>query len=309
MMRIYKKEGMLEVWKAKSNGRYALVEEYEICKWSGELGPKFKEGDRQAPEGFYDIRPHQMNPKSSYYLSFNLGFPNLFDQAHDRTGSNLMVHGACSSAGCYSMTDEQVLEIYAFAREAFRGGQPSFQVQAYPFRMTPENMAEHRDSEHYEFWQMLKVGHDHFELTKRPPKVNVCDGEYVFNRIAEEGEVFEPREECPPTTMPESLELAYAAQQKQFAEDYQEALSEVLKQERKESRKAAAAPTLFATDPIPQSTPAQSTPAVQVSPVPPVQPIEPISADSAAADTTHSQSAPPPEAKPSASRKAWWKIW
>ena len=81
-------------------------------------GPNFKEGDRQAPEGFYNIRPHQMNPKSSYYLSFNMSFPNKFDRTRGRTGSNLMVHGACSSAGCYSMTDEQVLEIYAFAREA-----------------------------------------------------------------------------------------------------------------------------------------------------------------------------------------------
>ena len=158
LIRIFKQEGVLEVWKAKGNGRYALVKDYEICKWSGKLGPKFKEGDRQAPEGYYHINPYQMNPKSSYYLSFNMGYPNRYDRAHGRTGSNLMVHGACSSAGCYSMTDEQVLEIYAFAREAFRGGQTSFQVQAYPFRMTAENMAAHSDNEHFEYWQMIKVG-------------------------------------------------------------------------------------------------------------------------------------------------------
>jgi murein L,D-transpeptidase YafK len=77
-----------------------------------------------------------MNPNSSYYLSFNMGFPNSYDRSHNRTGSNLMVHGACSSAGCYSMTDEQVLEIYGFARDAFKGGQEYFMVEALPFRMT-----------------------------------------------------------------------------------------------------------------------------------------------------------------------------
>ncbi len=315
MMRIFKQEGMLEVWKAKGNGRYALVKEYEICKWSGELGPKFKEGDRQAPEGYYHVRPHQMNPKSSYYLSFNMGFPNQFDRAHDRTGSNLMVHGACSSAGCYSMTDEHVLEIYAFAREAFRGGQRSFQVQAYPFRMTAENMATHRNSEHYEFWEMLKVGYDHFELTKRPPKVDVCDGEYVFNRIAEEGETFEPREECPPSTTPESLELAYAAHQEQYEVDYAEALSEVLKKERKASRQPFTIP-LLATTPILQSTPAepaaiQSSPVVPAVPaVAPTQPIEPVATNAEPADEPAVDAASAPsESTPSASKKTWWKVW
>lgn len=315
MMRIFKQEGVLEVWKAKGNGRFSLVKDYEICKWSGELGPKFKEGDRQAPEGFYHIRPHQMNPRSSYYLSFNLGFPNQFDRAHDRTGSNLMVHGACSSAGCYSMTDEHVLEIYAFAREAFRGGQSAFQVQAFPFRMTAENMAEHRNSEHYEFWEMLKVGYDHFELTNRPPKVNVCAGEYVFNRVVEEGETFEAREACPPSTLPESLELAYAAHQEQYQEDYAEALEDVLKKERRASRRAAAAPSLIEPAPLPQSTPAPLTPANQSSPVPtpvlaPVQPIAPVVVDPDTDSVSDTQPAPPPPpVTKAASGKTWWKVW
>jgi hypothetical protein len=182
MMRIFKEEGVLEVWKQKGNGRYDIIASYEICKWSGKLGPKFKEGDRQAPEGYYRIYPYQMNPNSSYYLSFNMGFPNSYDRSHNRTGSNLMVHGACSSAGCYSMTDEQVLEIYGFARDAFKGGQEYFIVEALPFRMTAENMARHRDNEHFEFWKMLKTGYDHFELTRRPPKVDVCERRYVFNQ-------------------------------------------------------------------------------------------------------------------------------
>ena len=111
-------------------------------------------------------RPGQMNPNSQFYLSFNLGYPNAFDRAHGRTGAHLMVHGDCSSRGCYAMTDEQIAEIYALGREAFFGGQRSFQVQAYPFRMTPQNMAKHRNNPHMAFWKMLKEGNDHFEVTQ-----------------------------------------------------------------------------------------------------------------------------------------------
>ncbi|WP_028034781.1 murein L,D-transpeptidase family protein [Chelativorans sp. J32] len=214
MMRVFKEEGVLEVWKQKKDGRYDLVKSYEICKWSGKLGPKYIEGDRQAPEGFYTIQPHQMNPNSSYHLSFNIGFPNAYDRANGRTGQHLMVHGACSSAGCYSMTDEQVEEIYAFARDAFRGGQTAFQFQAFPFRMTPQNMARYRNDPNYPFWQMLKEGYDQFEITKTPPKVDVCESRYVFNRIAAEGYSFEPTQACPPSTQPEALLMAYQAHKK-----------------------------------------------------------------------------------------------
>ena len=210
MVRIFKEEGELEVWKQKDTGRYDLISSYNICKWSGKLGPKFREGDRQAPEGFYTVNPAQMNPRSSYYLAFNIGFPNTFDRALGRTGSHLMVHGACSSAGCYSMTDDQISEIYAFARDAFRGGQTAFQVQAFPFRMTAQNMARYRGDSNFKFWRMLKEGHDHFEITKVPPKVDVCNRKYVFNRIAEEGDEFSPLRACPPTTQPEALTLAYS---------------------------------------------------------------------------------------------------
>ncbi|WP_274427291.1 L,D-transpeptidase family protein [Chelativorans sp. YIM 93263] len=211
MMRIFKEEGELEVWKQKHNGRYDLVTSYDICTWSGKLGPKFAEGDRQAPEGFYTIRPSQMNPQSSYHLAFNIGFPNTFDRANGRTGKHLMVHGACSSSGCYSMTDEQVEEIYAFARDAFRGGQQAFQLQAFPFRMTAKNMARYRNDLNFEFWQTLKEGYDHFEVTRKPPKVDVCERRYVFNRIPAEGHSFAPTEACPPSSQPEALMTAYRA--------------------------------------------------------------------------------------------------
>ena len=181
LVRVFKQESELEVWKQDAGGRFELLKTYPMCRWSGELGPKIKEGDRQAPEGFYTITPAQMNPNSQFYLSFNLGYPNAYDRAHGRTGAHLMVHGDCSSRGCYAMTDDQIGEIYALARESFFGGQRSFQVQAYPFRMTPANFAKHRNNPNVPFWRMLKEGNDHFELTRQEPVVEVCDKRYVFN--------------------------------------------------------------------------------------------------------------------------------
>jgi murein L,D-transpeptidase YafK len=208
-IRIFKEESELEIWKQEqASGRYALLKTYDICAWSGQLGPKLKEGDKQAPEGFYTVTPAQMNPNSSYYLSFNLGFPNSFDRAHGRTGAHLMVHGACSSAGCYAMEDEQIAEIYALGRDAFIGGQRAFQVQAFPFRMTPENMARHRDNPNMAFWRMLKEGHDHFEVTRVPPKVEVCDGRYVFNAEPKDGRRFNATAACPELSVPEAIRIA-----------------------------------------------------------------------------------------------------
>ena len=184
LARIFKEEAEMEVWKKNRDGEYALLKTYPICRWSGDLGPKKKEGDRQAPEGFYTITPGQMNPASNYYLAFNTGFPNTYDRAWGYTGSELMVHGDCSSRGCYAMTDEQIQEIYALARESFFGGQNAFQLQAFPFRMTALNMAKHRNNPNFAFWKMLKEGYDNFEATKQEPKVAVCEKRYVFDPAA-----------------------------------------------------------------------------------------------------------------------------
>ena len=122
-----------------------------------------------------------MNPKSKYHLAFNVGFPNAYDRSLGRTGGDIMVHGDCKSAGCFAMTDAVVEEIYILAREALGGGQTEFQLQAYPFRMTAANMAQHKDDKWYGFWQNLKEGYDYFEVTHLPPKVDVCDHRYVIN--------------------------------------------------------------------------------------------------------------------------------
>jgi murein L,D-transpeptidase YafK len=180
VVRIFKEESELEVWKQDTTGRFQLLKIYPICRWSGDLGPKLYEGDRQSPEGFYTITPELMNPNSNYYLAINTGFPNSFDKANNRDGSLLMIHGDCASMGCYAMTDEQISEVYSLARDSLLG-RPSFQVQAYPFRLTPANLARHRNSPNLAFWNMLKIGNDHFETTRLEPKVDVCDGRYVFN--------------------------------------------------------------------------------------------------------------------------------
>ncbi len=201
LVRLFKEESELEVWKKNRDGEFALLKTYPVCRWSGDLGPKKKEGDRQAPEGFYTITPGLMNPNSSYYLAFNTGFPNAYDRSHGYTGSDLMVHGDCSSRGCYAMTDEQIQEIYALARESFFGGQKAFQFEAFPFRMTALNMARHRNNPNFAFWKMLKEGYDHFEATRQEPKVAVCEKRYVFDPAAPDGAArdpsFSPAGKCP----------------------------------------------------------------------------------------------------------------
>jgi murein L,D-transpeptidase YafK len=221
LVRLFKQEAELEVWKQDRSGRFALLKTYPICRWSGDLGPKVREGDRQAPEGFYAISPAQMNPQSAYYLSFNTGYPNAYDRSLGHTGSELMVHGDCSSRGCYAMTDEQIAEIYSLGRESFFGGQKSFQFQAYPFKMTPVNMAKHRNNPNMPFWKMIKEGYDHFEVTKQEPKVDFCEKKYVFDAVkspdAKRDPVFEASAKCPAYVIPD--EVADAVRQKQREEE------------------------------------------------------------------------------------------
>ena len=195
LIRIYKEESILEVWKQDRTGKFAMLNSYPICKFSGNLGPKIVQGDYQAPEGFYDITPAQMNPNSTEYLAFNTGFPNAFDRSVGRTGSFLMVHGGCRSVGCYAMTDSAMDEIYGLVNEAFKGGQQKVQLEAFPFQMTAQNLARHAGDPNVPFWQMLKTGSDAFIAAGQPPRVTVCDRRYVFNP-AVSGDL-DPSAPCP----------------------------------------------------------------------------------------------------------------
>ena len=328
MVRIFKEEGVLEVWKQKNNGKYDQIASYEICKWSGKLGPKFVEGDRQAPEGFYTVRPAQMNPQSQYYLAFNIGFPNAYDTANGRTGQHLMVHGACSSSGCYSMTDESVAEIYAFGRDAFKGGQRDFQIQAFPFRMTAANMARYKNDPNYAFWKMLKQGYDAFETTKVPPKVDVCEKRYVFNVSTSDGQPLSPTEACPPSVNSEAM--SYASYEKTFQSAFSAAqkkpapsIQGIAEAKLVSAWSAARARGEKVTRQPPSLSPASAEKAgapdtVPAAPAPAQQPTAIAATPAADAPTgvspmttgstvTQTAEQTPPAAAPEA-KKPWWKI-
>ena len=212
MIRAFKKESVFEIWKMTDKGQYALLKSYPMCRWSGQLGPKKREGDRQVPEGFYQITPGQMNPHSHYYLSFNVGYPNAYDRAWGRTGGSIMVHGICSSAGCFSMTNKQIGEIYSIAREAFAGGQKAIEMQTYPFHMTPKNLAKFRLDPNMPFWKELKKGDDYFKVAKVPPLVGVCGRKYVFNKQpANPNDKMEASAPCPKLVGDPQVEAAAQA--------------------------------------------------------------------------------------------------
>ena len=175
------RQGRLEAFVENDEGEFVLFKSWDICTYSGELGPKLKQGDGQSPEGFYFVKPSQMNPYSSYHLSFNLGYPNAYDRAHERTGDYLMVHGDCVSIGCYAMTDKGISEIYTLIGAALKGGQPFVRVHAFPFPMTDENMNVHRGNRNIDFWKNLKTGWEWFEEKGQPPNVNVAEKRYVFS--------------------------------------------------------------------------------------------------------------------------------
>jgi len=179
-MRIFKREFELEMWVKRGGGRFELFATYPVCMWSGGLGPKLKQGDKQAPEGFYTVDSSALNPNSQYHRSFNLGFPNAFDSTHGRTGSLLMVHGDCRSIGCYAMTNGVIDEIWSLLTAALSAGQKRVQVQVFPFRMTQTNMSLHAEDPNIGFWRQLRVGYDAFVRDHVPPIVSVCEGRYTI---------------------------------------------------------------------------------------------------------------------------------
>ena len=183
-IRIFKEEAILEVW-IDTGSEYEHLKDYVICASSGYLGPKLKEGDRQAPEGFYKVRKRQLNPNSKYHLSFNLGYPNAYDRIHKRTGSFLMVHGDCVSIGCYAMTDEKIEEIYALVESALNQGQSYVNVHAFPFRLSAKNMNIYEGNKWYDFWVNLKEGYDYFEVEKNPPNIRVENKRYEIYEAKE----------------------------------------------------------------------------------------------------------------------------
>lgn len=206
-IRIFKAEAELELW-IEVGKRFELFATYPICNWSGALGPKLTEGDKQSPEGLYVVGPRQLRHSVRWRRSLDLGFPNTFDRALRRTGSDLLIHGGCTSEGCYAMTDPIVDEIFWLGDAALDDGQKRIHVHAFPFRMTAENLAAHADSEWHGFWTNLKEAYDQFERTRRPPAVSVCGNRYVVGETAREDD------ECAANT---SATEAWAAQRARAA--------------------------------------------------------------------------------------------
>lgn len=178
-VRLFKRESQLELWLEGGDGRYVLFRTYPICMWSGTLGPKQKQGDNQAPEGFYRVGAGQLNPASQYHLSFNLGYPNAYDRAHGRTGDFLMVHGNCVSIGCYAMGDAAIEEIYTLVAASLAAGQRAFDVHAFPFRLGDATLHAQRRSPWHAFWRELQPAYVRFEQTRKLPRVRVDGRHYV----------------------------------------------------------------------------------------------------------------------------------
>ncbi len=181
-IRIFKEEQTLELWMREQGESFELVRIYPICRFSGNLGPKLREGDLQSPEGFYFVSASRLKPNSRFHLAFNLGYPNRYDRSRGRTGSALMIHGDCKSIGCYAMTDEIIEEIYKSADTALGNGQLFFRVHIFPFRMTEANMQRYKRSKWFNFWLNLKEGYDFFEREGFPPNVEVRNRRYVFEQ-------------------------------------------------------------------------------------------------------------------------------
>lgn len=177
LIRVFKAESELEVWLEKRH-RFVLFATYPICYWSGVLGPKLREGDKQTPEGFYFLTEDLLHHGGRWRRSLNLGYPNAFDRTQGRSGSAILIHGGCDSIGCLAMTNEVNAELYDLVAAALTRGAASVPVHVFPFRMTPENIAAYPAGRWSSFWDDLRQGYDSFERTRLPPRVSVCQKRY-----------------------------------------------------------------------------------------------------------------------------------
>jgi murein L,D-transpeptidase YafK len=178
-IRIFKEEDDMEIW-VKNGQRYQFFRSYNICFFSGGLGPKTRKGDLKSPEGFYTIQPSQLNPSSNYHLAMDIGYPNRVETAKGWTGDGIMIHGICASNGCYAMTNDGIDEIYTLVYEAFAAGQQKIHLDIYPFRMDNPHMEKYAHSSVIAFWKNLKPGYDWFQKSQLPAEVGVRKAFYTY---------------------------------------------------------------------------------------------------------------------------------
>jgi murein L,D-transpeptidase YafK len=171
-LRAFKQEKQLEVWVSSSaKGPFTLLETYDVCAASGNLGPKIKQGDQQVPEGVYYI--DRFNPQSSFHLSLGINYPNSIDlkrSGNQNAGGDIFIHGACASIGCLAITDTYINELYVLAALAKSGNQPNIPVHIFPFRMNDQAMQLVNrlriNSQWKLFWENLATVYNHFEASK-----------------------------------------------------------------------------------------------------------------------------------------------
>jgi murein L,D-transpeptidase YafK len=187
-LRVFKKEGQLEVWvKEKGANQFVLLHTYEICASSGVLGPKRKEGDLQVPEGVYQI--NHFNPVSNFHLSLGINYPNASDKIlgdRKNPGSAIYIHGNCVTIGCIPITDEVIKEVYVLAVEAKTNGQTNIPVHIFPTHLDDAGMKQLQQSfpqnnNAISFWKNLQVIFQDFEASKKLKTIHVNKkGEYYF---------------------------------------------------------------------------------------------------------------------------------
>jgi murein L,D-transpeptidase YafK len=188
-LRAFKEEKEIELWgKNKSDPQFQLLKTYKICRSSGDIGPKRKQGDRQVPEGFYYI--NIFNPFSNFYLSLGINYPNKSDRilgVKGNLGGDIFIHGACVTIGCIPIKDEHIKELYIFCVEAKNNGQNKIPVTIFPTRLSSANFTELQNKNPNEneligLWTDLKKAYDLFNQNKDLPFIQFMDnGRHEIN--------------------------------------------------------------------------------------------------------------------------------
>jgi murein L,D-transpeptidase YafK len=185
----YKQEKSLNIYIRNKSGLFTLFNTYDVCSQSGDLGPKFKSGDYQTPEGFYHI--DRFNPSSNFYLSLGINYPNSADKNRSHAGNlggDIFIHGNCVSIGCFAMTDKIIKEIYILSVLAKNAGQSKIPVIISPFNFNDsknknftKNINYQSYSDYFELWNSIKKGINIFKTTKSSPKITIDKkGNYKF---------------------------------------------------------------------------------------------------------------------------------
>lgn len=106
----------------------SVLREHRVDLGSNPVGPKRWEGDGRTPEGLYVV--DRRNPRSRYYLSVGISYPNAEDVAYAASlglppGGDIFFHGTPPeerrgtdwTAGCMAVSNPEIEQIYAMVRD------------------------------------------------------------------------------------------------------------------------------------------------------------------------------------------------